>query len=307
MKRFFAILIIIISLNCQAQNDHLKYAAFNVVTNGIIAGIGSGIHKKEHETFFHAFGQGAWKGATGGMLNYYGMRLVEVSANNDNLNWIWPGRIINALGSSITYNAVKNDKIWSSFAMNVFFMNVQYDGKVHLRVDPLSLGYATVLTFRKDMRFDFKNSLLTGSTLFEQKADTSTLYTIESGHFGTAFGNTTYYKPAKEYFYNYSDKGETFINDGNSYFVLTSTRTIKNITINTICHELIHNFQYEDYYYLNGLGVSSLKINKYLYINLNFGGLYFLNNLGGYDNNYFEKEADLFGKANYYKNNKSFN
>lgn len=309
MKTLITLLIILFSFNLQA-NDHLKYASFNIGINSLIGGFGSALHKKENETFFDAFKHGFWKGALGGSLNYYGMRLVEVSASKDNLNYIWPGRIVNALGSSITYNAAANDKIWSSFNMNVFCFNVQYNGKVNLRVDPLSLGYATYLGFKKDMSFNFKNTILTGSILFEQKSDNIILDGIDYGHYGTSVGNSLYYKPAKEYFYDHYTYNETI--NGNIYSFPSIVRSIKNITNYTICHEIVHTFQYEQFSSLNLLYIDKaykafkIKVNKYLYINPNFGIIYLLNNIKGYDNNIFENEADFFGKSDYFTTNVNY-
>lgn len=299
MKTLITLLITLFSFNLQA-NDHLKYAVFNTGINAIIGGLGSGIHKKHNESFFHAFRNGFYKGSIGGLTSYYGMRLVEVSASKDNLNYIWPGRIVNAIGSSITYNAVANDKIWSSFNMNMFCFNVQYNGKFHLRVDPLSLGYATVLAFTKDMNFNFRNSLLTGSLLFYKQSDTTTLNLVvrESGK---TIGNTFYIKPDKQFINNfYYSQDKSFV---------TLKRSIINLSTQLINHEIIHTFQYEQFSSLNLLSTDKIcksihsNINDWLYINPNFGIIYLLGNIKGYDNNIFEHEADLFGKVNYYHNN----
>jgi len=295
MKTITLILALYINLGISAQND-LKYASYNVVFNSLVSGFGSAIHHKSNESFFHAFVQGSYKGAIGGALNYSGIKLVQVSAINNNYNLIWPGKLVNSLGTSINCNAAENKGMFSSFQMNFYFVNLNYNGKLHCKIDPLTLGYTTYLSFKKDMSFNLKTTLETGSILFDQKSN-STIFDggLPKGIFGTSLANSAYIKPTQEYFYDFY-KGKLLV--GNQTInTIKQTQTIRDISIPTTCHELIHTMQYEQSYSINYL--TNKFDNKYIYINFEFCTLYLAANVNGYNNNYFEHEADYFGNSNY--------
>ena len=283
------IILLTISLTCQGQD--LKYASINIISSSLISGVGAGIHKHSNETFFHAFKAGCWKGAIGGAVQFTSKKMIQQSAYENNFNWIWPARTIDALGTSIVTNGVQNEKIFSSFNMNLFFISLTYDKKLHCRFDPYTLGSAVVLSFNKNMTFNFENSLYTGSLLFYYKKSWNN--SNEDGSYG-AYGETGINLGNTIYVKDFLRLNDTF--NGDQKYI----DFFKSMTLKTICHELTHSFQYNEYNSLNGLFLDNLTtklhIYKYLNINLNFAALYLIANIQEYKYNYFENEAEYCGR-----------
>lgn len=282
MKTLITILLSF-SLTCQAQ-ENLKHAAYNVISSSLISGIGSGFHKKANETFGHAFVNGLWKGAIGGAVIYSGKELVRFSSKNNTLNYVWPARALNALGSSMVYNGLNNDKILQSVSMNIYFTNISFDGKLHAKVDPFTLVSGVVLACNNRYSFNLESTVKTGSIVFDKSFEDIQMdngkLTIKQLS-GQSFGNIIFRNV-------YTDFAYGFIKEN----VMEDVSRLDNYTINTTCHELIHTFQYENSYFFD-------FSSKYVYINPSMGINYLINSLSGYRNNLFEKEANYFGYSNY--------
>ena len=275
MKARILILLLVVSTICKAQN--LKYAITNTVSGGMQAGIIAFINNPKPKCFLNAF----WKGCIGGSLNYAGKRLIEQSAMNNNFNLIWPARIVNSLGSSMVYNGSLNKGLLSSFTMNLYFLNMQFDGSFKFRIDPYTLGSAAILSLNRNNYFEAIKSLQTGSIVFCKKKDIS-----GNGDLGQNFGNSMVYKIFPQYKYDFY---------GNSTMV-------NNSSIQIVCHELIHGMQYEQFRSFDLITTHKIKllhnINRYVVLSPGFGLLYLGANLKGCYNNFFENEADYFGNSN---------
>jgi hypothetical protein len=297
------LLLVTLNLNVCGQKEDVKYASFNILSGGITSSAIACFNKPKGQKLGKTFIQSFWKGCLGGSLNYTGKKLIQISAKNNTYAYVWPGRIVNSLGSSIVYNGANNEKLLHSVSMNVFFTRLSYDGKLHCQIDVITLGYAGILSFKKNMNLNFKNTILTGSIFFNLNSDTTTLN--ETEHFGISgetFGNTFYRKVCKRYVTTIIDKPNVI----NQYTTLpfTVVRTIKNYDIQTSCHEIIHTFQYEQFSAFNILSTDKIcnllktNLNNYLYINPNFELIYSIGSINKYSNNPFEKEAYLFGQNN---------
>jgi hypothetical protein len=289
MKSLIYILTLLITLNTFGQKEDVKYASFNILSGGITSSAIACFNKpKNHKlgkTFINAF----WKGCLGGSLNYTGKKLIQVSSKNNTYAYVWPGRIVNSLGSSMIYNGAKNEKLLYSISMNVFFTRLSYDGKLHCQIDPITLGSAVAFTFTKDMSFNFKNTLVTGSIIYSRLTNN---IQIDNGKLtidelsGKSLGNTFFRSV-------YTDKVYYFLN----LLGINVTDQIHKYVIQTTCHELIHTFQYSEYNIFNTLYLDKIKTNltKYINVNANFGIVYLICNSRGYKNNPFERGANYFG------------
>lgn len=253
MKTLLTILLTI-SLTCQGQD--LKYASINIISSSIIAGVGSGIHKHSNETFGHAFVNGIWKGAIGGIVQFTSKKMIRQSAFENNYNWVWPARLVNSLGSSIVKNGCNRENILSSFYLDIWCVNLKFDNKIHCRMDLLTIGYATVLLFTKNTSFNLQTSLISGAITFNNQYD--------------------YNKP----------NGQSFANT--IYTIKTNIKPVFDKTI--FLHEIIHTFQYSESNYVAIYNrYASLNINFMCIYRIQ-------NLIVGYNNNYFENEAYYFQK-----------
>jgi hypothetical protein len=283
LKKLISILIITANLNCFGQKQDLKYASINIISSSLISGIGSGFHKHENETFGHAFMQGIWKGMAGGTIEFASKKMVQQSSYENNYNWIWPARLVNSLGSSMVLNGFRNDQLLSSVNINVWFVNMSFNGRMHFKVDPYTMISSTVLCLNKNFKFNMSSTLQTGSIVFDKyysnlQMDNNKLEIYDLS--GRSYGNTLFRNV-------YTSEIYAFARNNNISLI-----PLQNYTYATTCHEIIHTFQYENSY-LDLLNV------KYIYLNPYFGINYLINNARGYNSNVFEQEADYFGKSTF--------
>jgi hypothetical protein len=318
MKKLIYILsLIILTTSSFGQRplstvEDRKYFIGNTLTSGLISGIQSCIiHKPKHQSFGKTFLKGFSKGFIGGTFQYSSEKLIQFGSEKNTLSYVWPARFLNSAGSSIVLNSSQNRKMFSTFSINVYFLNINYDFEKNIfntKIDPYSAGSALLLSINKNYRFDFKNTLLSGTMIFENKEESPIVDGGDIYEFGTSgqnYGNTLSYKTCKQYFYDFYENPFTI--DGVKY---TGTKVIKSIIDlhkQTISHEIIHTFQYEQFQALNLISTDKIcklintKVNNYLNINFNFIPFYLLNQfISGYNNNYFENQANYFGKSRYF-------
>jgi hypothetical protein len=299
------ILFIILStlnLSVFSQKEDIKYASFNIISSGIASGTIACFHKPKNQSLRKTFINSFWKGCLGGTINFSSKKLLKESIYKNSYGFVWPSKILNSIGSSIIDNGSKNEKIFSSISMEIFFTNLKYDGKLHCQIDPFTLSSAIVSTFSKNITFNPQISIATGSIVFDKIEDDKIRIDNYGIYFegvsGKNYGNTLYRAVI-------SDKMKNFLKD---FFTLQTRedfsiifKEIQKVERKTTIHELIHTFQYTEYYYDSNLHISkiSLKYSKYLnnlYLNPNFGIIYLSFNVFGYNNNYFEEEANYFSK-----------
>jgi hypothetical protein len=283
IKHIIYILIVFLSINCNAQQD-LKYASINILSSSLISGIGSGIHKHSGETFGHAFVNGVWKGAIGGSVQFTSKKMIQQSAFENNYNWVWPARLVNSLGNSMVWNGCYNEKMLSKVYCQFFIGNVTYsfkDRKFDYQFDPLTIGYAIFLGVQSKYSFDALSSLKTGNIVFN-KFEKDSIYDNPHDISGQSIGNTIYTSDLKIHWYDYYNNMSKIV------------ASVKNFKIQIICHEIIHTFQYNQFNPINSIYLN-YKLLKHININGNFGFSYYIAGINGYSHNFFENEADHYG------------
>jgi hypothetical protein len=146
------------------------------------------------------------------------------------------------------------------------------------------LGSGIIMVFDENYSFNLEVTLKTGSVVFDRhfndiQLDNGNLTITQLS--GKSYGNTLFRNV-------YTKQVYKFLESNN----INASNQIRNYTINTTCHEVIHSFQYQYFSY-------DLRLNKYLYVNPFFGLTYLINNVRGYNKNVFENEANYFGNSNY--------
>lgn len=304
MKKYIILTILLLNfINLEAQPltnvDDRKFFIGNVLSSGVVCSINACVNKSSKKSFSKTLVNSFWKGCLGGVLDYTGKKLVQESSYKNSYSYIWPAKLIHSMGTSITENGANNQKIFSSISMDIYFTHIKYDGKIHCQIDPITLGSAMYFSTTKNFTFNPKVSLATGTVVFDKKPDDfipdgNATYLFKDA--GQAIGNTIWRKVCKQWWYDWYGKIQNPVY-GTVY--TSDIRSIKTYDKSTICHELIHTFQYSEYNifstsYMNKI---NLKILNNFNINMNFALMYSIANLNGYQNNYFENEADYFGKS----------
>jgi hypothetical protein len=271
MKKLTILFLLVYSLNIQAQD--LKYASFNILTNGIIGGIGSSIHHNSNEKITHAFVNGFWKGCVGGGLVYASKDILRMQAKQDKLVWplMWTSKIMDSFGNTISNNAVLNEKnILKNYSINFGFL--RFSTNKYIQLEPVSFGCFVYISLIGG-KLDLSRTMKVGNPVFNYSY--KRIITEKDG--------STINKPEKQ--------GEILgqnimINKG------TSTNTI-------LFHEITHTYQRFQFSNINYCFDIYNKYENIGYIHNDisvFDLLYFIQNKTiGYSNNIFEKEADYFG------------
>ena len=273
------------SQNYQSQRNEIL--AYNVLSNGLMSGIGGVIHKKKGEKFFPVFIKSFGKGCLGGLIKY-SAKSQTFTFRNSQLNLLAPiNRAYFFLGHSITMNASRNEKMFSNYYCNFYGVNFHYD---HLA--------------KKGEKFNSRLSLGTVVSILDfsliQKHKLDFYKTLEFGEF--------YYdlKP------NTILRGIP-ISGLAKYNVMAIEKFNGNPRTAVIPHELIHNYQYYDFFSISSLyekplnkllDKSSLykKVSKYIdfdYEPIFFSLAYSLQPEPTYYKNFFEFEAEHFSSRRF--------
>ncbi|MGF1560044.1 MAG: hypothetical protein ACFCUL_13220 [Flavobacteriaceae bacterium] len=268
------------------QANDTDAALYNVASHAVMGGIGALINKKPDEKRGKVLLKGMYQGALGGYLAFESKRLVRQFSRTGNYAYLWPSKLVNTAGNSITYNAASNRNFWERWHIDYGFSYLEYDFKrekrLRYRVLPFALygnisGFATA-------KFDLRRTLYTGQFVFEDSELKSNFVDEVAG---VAQVSTVYYD--------------------------SSLKGLENREI--IAHELVHVYQYNDFFaanaYLNGpMAVWDQKspllrtYHKVFKTDFNWllkSGLYGLEStLGvGYEDLFFEREAFYYSRQRF--------
>jgi len=257
------------------QSQNLKYASFNVITNSIIGGIGSGIHHKKSETFLHASLNGMWKGSISGGINSLSKQLLSIQAEKIKLNWVvcWSSKLINSVSNTMLYNVSINEpELLKNYSLNIGFIRLSINN--YVQIEPISLGcfaYAII----SGGTLNINSTLTFGTPIFNYKFRRIIVQTP----------STIYSKPIH--------LGEILAQN-----ILIQSGVLSN---QILIHEVIHTYQRLQYTSLNNVIMNYSKYENFGIIHNDisiFDGLYFIQNKTiGYNYNYFELEANNYGKS----------
>lgn len=284
MKAIIYLSIFFLSLTSYGQGYNTRareFFAMDVLTGGIIGGVGAAFHPKEHQTRGNAFLKGFAKGCVGGSLTFTGKYMTYGITKNENYLYAWPAKLVHAAGASIMENAARNAAIYDNWAIDygAIRVDVNYKGKIRVRPQPFAAG-GIILTALQGNRFNVKNTLELGTPYFTSNniAANVTNSHVESGQ--TYINSVTIIPKA--------------IIIGN--FVYHKQDNIYNVS----AHELIHVFQEREYYSMNNIYLNNKY--KWAYIDLPAFDLVYTsltNKNKPYYSNPFENQAETLSKRKF--------
>ncbi len=291
MKKLILLcLIILLPVTGQTQfkiENNKDVFLFNVISGGIIGGIGSIINKKNEKTY-KAFFKGFYKGALGGTLVFGGKQMLSNFSRTHNYSNIWASKVLTYSGISMIENAAANKKLLSNLHFNLFLFRINYRADNQFVFRPRALLYSILNTgytiIKYDMHINPKISLWTGIPVFSDNKILS-----KNSHF-KFIG----------------------IGMGNSIWVTNFQTSLSFETI--MSHELTHIYQFNMFSSTNNyfsitntkFGISKFykKLTKYFYLNFGailYNGCYYLAselNKDYYFGNPFEGEAAVISLQN---------
>ena len=287
MKKNILILsFCILTISCYSQEQERTVFFYNVGFGGLTSGIGAVINKPKGANWKKYFVKGFWQGSVGGLLNFSSKKTLYLNNLNQTNAFFWPAKILNSAGTSIMQNASLNERFLENWYLDYGLVRVDFalHNKDKLKVRLLPAGiYATIAASRFG-KFDLETTLATGQIVFSNKE--MLRYSNRNTTTGISFGRAL-----------------AFVNNSQIY----------PNKYRTLAHEIVHQFQYNDYQifttWLNPIGqkVKSKTIktifSKYVYPDIPFTILSY--NLAGryadphYFRNFYEFEAERFSTNSY--------
>ncbi len=264
------------ALSGRAQNSDGQAAVYNIVSGGVMGGIGAMINKRPGEKTFKVFLKGASQGAVGGYVVFESKRLLRNFSRTGDYAYVWPSRILNSAGNSMVRNAASNRDLWERWHINIGFNHFEYDlkreRKFRYRILPFALAGVTEGFVKGSL--DMEKSLLTGHFIFRSRENSP-------DYIAQTFVNSIKY-------------------DEDHYEERPSL----------IAHEIVHAYQYEGYFAFNSFldkPIAKIEENNglvslygtFFYTDFNylvFSGGYGLANIfsDSIFDNIYEKEANYY-------------
>lgn len=263
-----------------AQQD-VQLFLYNAGLGGLTAGVGTLLHKPKGANWRKAFARAFWQGSLGGVLQYSGKKTVCFITKEEEKAYGLPAMLLHAAGSSMIENAAYNRPFLQTWHLNYgparFDFSCSGDDRFRVRLLPMALyGVMEAAQYGKP---DWQLSAWTGCITFvtkEPMGPANKLSEVAGLSFSRAMAYTSYYGPAYQY--------------------------------ETIAHELVHYFQFNEYQIFNTWGapaVSDIRqewLKKIFTHFIYFDAPYFYLAYGiegrhpaaHYYRNFFEMEAERF-------------
>lgn len=259
--------------------------AYNILLNGVVAGVGGAIHKSPGEKTWKVFLKNFGKGSLGGLVKYSAKYQAYYLRYADNTFLAHPNRLFFFFGHSMVMNASLNQKLMSKYYCNLYGMDMvmNFENKDDKFLQA-RLSIATVVGFANFLivghEWDLYKSLEYGLFYFRMNP-----YEKKYGGFATFNCISIHKNAAGEQLYR------------------------------VIPHEFVHTYQFYDFHPVSNLYTPAMKVkyekygiyrtlSKYLKADYEVcfqGALYLIQPKPRYYKNFFEFEAQHFNIRSYIK------
>lgn len=267
-----------------SQNNDTQAAVYNVALGSVFSGVGALINKKPNDKWHKTLLKGMGQGAVGGYVIFESKRMLRNVQEKKKWEYSWASKFINATGTSIVENASSNRPFASQWHMNFGFLRLELETKEKIKLKPkiMPIALTKFIIIAINNKFEFKRSSQTGEFIFS---------TTNKKMFGDFSGYST----------------------GSSILLANS----EVMSRKTLSHEIIHNYQHQDYNFvntylnkpfekLNEKSKTFNTLNKYFYWDLQNIVLYGLNlfenrnyDINKYYDNFLEHEAGYYSDTLY--------
>ena len=224
----YVLCIVFVSLffyetSAQKGVQKAELLAYNVLFSGITSGLGAVINSPKTKNKKRVFLTGFWQGGIGGLLKYSGKELIYQVGNQESLYFAWPARIVHSAGLSICENASYVRPFLKNWQFYLGFLRFDFsvDNSHPFRVRFLPEAPYAIFMASQYGNFNISKTIQTGSIIFQNP--NSIIFTLkdQTQVAGISFGRALTVG---------RDWGET------DY---------------TIAHEIIHEFQFNEYQIFN--------------------------------------------------------
>ncbi|QNK77092.1 hypothetical protein H7F37_13385 [Winogradskyella sp. PAMC22761] len=172
MKKIFLLsTLIILSLTSEAQANDTEAALYNVGFGAVFGTVGAIINKSPDESLGKVIKKSLWQGALGGYITFESKRLLREARRQEQWEYFWAAKLVNAAGTSIKENAALNRDFYDKWHLNIGFSRIEFNTKnkfsVKYKLMPVAFAYNVDALFR--YKFEFKNSLRVGEYIYSTR------------------------------------------------------------------------------------------------------------------------------------------
>lgn len=272
----------------EAQQNRML--AYNVLSSGLMGGIGGAINRNEGEKWHKAFIKNFGKACLGGLVKYQAKYQAYYLGQPNNGYWILPNRLHYFIGHSMVMNASLNKGLLDTYYANVWGIDVRV---------------STAKNPEKRIQARLSVGTLINTAVYLADGHTFNLHrSIEYGHISMDYDST------------FILNGRNDIWGIGGYNVMAIKPNEQGIPAYwVIPHETVHMYQYYDIAPLSNLYIKKVehlykdksiynKLKKYMvfdYEPIIQAGLYAAQPKPTYFKNFYEYEAEHFARRQFIK------
>ncbi|WP_179004205.1 hypothetical protein [Winogradskyella forsetii] len=191
-----SLLLIAISFPAYAQANDTEAALYNVGFGAILSTIGAIINKSPDQPLGKTIKKSLWQGALGGYVTFESKRILREASRQQQWEYFWAAKLVNAAGTSIKENAALNNNFYDKWHLNIGFSRIEFNTKdkfsVNYKFMPVALVYAVGIATQT--KFELEKTLKTGEFIFSSNTDRF----VTTNSRGIAFpGHIVLYSPDK--------------------------------------------------------------------------------------------------------------
>tara|TARA_B100000378_G_C17997240_1_gene395892 strand:+ start:186 stop:1052 length:867 start_codon:yes stop_codon:yes gene_type:complete len=193
------VLCFTVCFSAKAQANDTEAALYNIGFGAIFSTVGAIINKPKEEPLGKVIKKSLWQGALGGYLTFESKRMLREAQRQEQWEYFWAAKLVNAAGTSIKENAALNTNFYDRWHLNIGFSRIEFITKdefsVKYRLMPVAFTYTIGIALQT--KFELNKTLKTGDFIFSS----STVRFEETNSRGIALpGNIVLYTPEKDDF-----------------------------------------------------------------------------------------------------------
>ena len=199
MKNLILILLLLYRFSVNAQANDTEAALYNIGFGAVFSTVGAIINKPPKEALGKVIKKSLWQGALGGYITFESKRILREGRRNEQWEYFWMAKLVNAAGTSIKENAALNNNFYDKWHLNFGFNRIELETKDNFKIKykllPVALVYSIGVALQTN--FEFEKTLKTGEFIFSSNTERF----IETNSRGIAFpGSIVLFSPEKNDF-----------------------------------------------------------------------------------------------------------
>ncbi|WP_299525032.1 hypothetical protein [Winogradskyella sp.] len=168
---FKAFLLFLILTNClfvRAQANDTEAALYNIGFGAVFSTVGAIINKPKDEPLGKVIKKSLWQGALGGYITFESKRILREAQRQEQWEYFWAAKLVNAAGTSIKENAALNYDFYDRWHLNIGFNRIEFNTKgkfsLNYKLMPIAFVFNIDAIFRYN--FELKESLRIGEFIY---------------------------------------------------------------------------------------------------------------------------------------------